>query len=243
MLGPQVVRRAAVALAGRTVVVLAAVVALVALCSASAGCTAVLGIDDVALQSSGPAPDGGGNPGCKIASHFAQVTASPATSMVSHADDGGATLFIDLNDDAKPDSLFLELRDGGGGHGVLNGNGTYSLIAGDTALGTCGICVIVSADYDSMTQSTAQTYVPRAMGDLQINTASATQLVGAMHGLVLRHVNLDTNSGTTTDVNDGCTVQIDEVDFNMTYGSTVRRAAPGTLGAQRAAAASRLVRP
>src|SRR5262249_13265073 len=124
--------------------------------------------------------------------------------------------FVQLN---NTDALLIALHDNRGGHGTLQAFGAYQLTSNDSRLETCGICVLAGADFNSMTQSYAQDYVPRAQGQLQITTATTTQLIGSMQDLVVRHVNLDTDTHTTTDASDGCTTTIDEIDFNLTYST------------------------
>jgi len=187
----------------------------------TAGCNSVLGIGDVAPEPdagiivSTPPPDADRS-ACKLDAHFSQIT----MTSLSRGTDGSPNIFVQLSD---ADALLIALHDNKGGHGALQTFGTYQLTSADSKLETCGICVLIGADFNSTTQSFAQDYVPRMQGQLQITTATTTQLIGSMQKLVLRHVNLDTGTQTTTDASDGCTTTIDEIDFNLTYSSAAAR--------------------
>jgi hypothetical protein len=183
----------------------------------AAGCNSVLGVADVALEPdagvvvSTPPPDVDRS-ACKLDARFPQIT----MTSLSRGTDGSPNIFVRLN---GADALLIALHDNAGGHGALQTFGTYQLTSADSRLETCGICVLAGADYNSTSQSYAQDYVSRMQGQLQITTATTTQLIGSMQDLVLRHVNLDTGTNTTTDASDGCTTAIGEIDFNLTYSA------------------------
>jgi hypothetical protein len=187
----------------------------------AAGCSSVLGVADVVLEPdagvavSTPPPDADRS-ACKLDGRFSQITMTDLTRDT----DGSPNIFVQLND---ADVLLIRLHDNKGGHNTLQTFGTYQLSSSDAKLETCGICILAGADYNATSQSFAQDYVPRMQGQLQITTATTTQLIGSMQALVLRHVNLDTTTHTTADASDGCTTTVDEIDFNLTYSAATTR--------------------
>ncbi len=196
-----------------------------------AACNSVLGVSDVELATdaggappkipdanSSPPDAGPDRSACKIEAHVSRIAldSSTPTASLSRDDDGSPSMFVVPT---SSEGLLIGLHDNMGGHGALDVFGSFQLTAADSDVGECGICVLFGAGYDTNTKSFSQYYVPRMKGQLQISTATATELVGSMQGLELRHVNLDTSTGTTTDNSDHCTVTVDEIDFNLTYSA------------------------
>jgi hypothetical protein len=179
----------------------------------AAGCNTVLGVDDVALGS----PDA---TACDVDSHFQTVSAAtaPAASL-SHIGTNVPFLLILLDRDTRPDSLILRLIDNMG-HGMVNMPGpTIQLTATDAKPETCGICASIEADFDSTTKTFGGTYAALGQGDLSLTTADTTRLAGSLHNLKFRHID---PSGGNRDIDDGCTVTIDTVEFDLMYSVSAR---------------------
>lgn len=188
------------------------------------GCNSMLGVANVELQDidagtrvDAPQPDAN-RTNCKLDEHYARLTIDDTNSIVE-ADATGTSLFTALND---VDSIFIKLRDNQGGHGRLLAFGNYQLTAQDSALSTCGICVIGGADFNSSTSAFDQEYVARQQGQLHVATATATQLSGNLQNLIVRHIVLDSEHKTTTDAPDMCTAAFDQIDFNVTLGASLQ---------------------
>lgn len=194
---------------------------LAALASLTMACNAILGVEDVAALS----PDSGQMPvpsACDVASDFMRVMSDPSTSLLSRTSDGSPGLLFLLDTDPKPDSLFMALFDGKGGHGALSAPGTYALTASDAQIGICGICIEVNADFDSSTSTFSQTFWADPQGTLTISRADNTGLAGRIQGLKFRHVNIA--NGISSDIDDGCSVTVEDVEFDLSYSSSVNAA-------------------
>jgi hypothetical protein len=180
-----------------------------------AGCNAVVGVEEVSLSP----PDAGaamGSASCGVAAEFGLVVSNPATSRLDHRmADGGPSLLFLLNTDTRPDALGVLLYDNMGGHDKLIAPGTYSLTAADSRVETCGICLGIFVDFDRATTTFAQTYQARGQGTLTVTKADAQQLAGRIQGLTFRHV--DTTGSTTREIDDGCTVRVADVQFDLSY--------------------------
>lgn len=186
----------------------------------SAACNALLGVEDVELET--PEPPGETPvdppppPPCNVASNFGLISSNPTTSVIRRRSDGGSTLTFLLNADAKPDSVSVMLYANSGGHGVIEtSNSSHPLYPSDTKFESCGICAFVNTDFDRNASTFAETFMAQAQGTLNITTATSTRLAGSLRGLKFRHV--DISNGSTTEVPDHCTVTIDNVVFDMTY--------------------------
>ncbi len=178
--------------------------------SLAAACNSIIGVDDVSLVPPDAAPL------CNVNSNFGLVVSNPSTTdLYRRTSDGGPSLLFLLNTDTKPDVLDVSLYDNMGGHGILNKVGSYTLTAGDAKLETCGICVGVYVDFDRDTSMFSQSYLALAQGSLVLTTVDSTRMAGRLQGLKFRHVN--NSGGSTKDINDGCFVTIDDVQFDMTY--------------------------
>jgi len=185
-------------------------------------CNSVVGIGGVALDpdakaSQAPVPDADRS-ACKLDARYPRITMTTLT----RAADGSPEIFFAFDQNA----LLISLHNNKGQHLTLETFGTYQLTAADSKLETCGICALAGADFNTATNSFAQDYVASMRGQLQITTATTTQLIGSMQDLELRHVYLDTTMNTTTDANDGCTVAINEIDFNLAYSAGVAERSP-----------------
>lgn len=208
---------------------LAARTGITAVALAVAGCNAVLGIEDVSLAR----PDAGGSrpsvptSQCAVDPNFGLVVSNDVTTKLTRRPSDGVPVLIFLLDvEPRTDGLGVLLFDNMGGHGKLETPGTYALTDSDSRKASCGICVVIEADIDPSTSKSSQTYFALGQGTLQLDKADATQLAGRMLGLKLRHVDLTGDS--TREINDGCTVTIDHVEFDVMYSPPSTVAAIGT---------------
>jgi hypothetical protein len=200
----------------------------VALVLAMPACNAMLGVDEVSLERpdagvAAPAPDAGIH--CNVSSSFPRVASNSSTSDLDHSTTGAPSLVILLNTDTTPDVLGLLLIDGKPGRGVLNTPGSYALAASDSKLETCAICLRIYVDVDK-DGNAAETYMALGQGSLVLTAADSTRFAGRMLGLKFRHV--DNSGSATREVSDGCTVAVDDVEFDMTYPAADR----GAVGLQ-----------
>ena len=196
--------------------------ALAAIASLTIACNTVLGVDNVSLArpDARPSPDAAPDATpCEVDPRFQLVATPPAGASLIHLSSGSPSLLIFMNDDPRPDGLFLQLYDGMGNHPVLNAVGTYQLNGFDAKLETCGICAFIAVNINRTAGTSEQQYFATGTGDLTLTTASATRMTGSMHNLEFRHV--DTTSGTS-DIPDGCAVKIDTVEFDIAYSAAAR---------------------
>ncbi|HET7502038.1 MAG TPA: hypothetical protein VFK02_13570 [Kofleriaceae bacterium] len=179
---------------------------LVALTGFTAACNTIVGVEEVSLRD------------CGVNGNFPLVASNPTTSVLTHSMVNGLnvpSLLILLSNDDKPDSLFLQLYDNMGAHGVVNAQGTYSLTASDAKLETCGICASINTDYDLNTDDFSQTFFAVGQGTLELTFADSTRLAGRLQDLEFRHVDL--SGDTTVDIKDGCVVTVEDVEFDVMY--------------------------
>ncbi len=185
---------------------------MLALTSLGGGCNALIGIEELELEPPVDAPAAT----CNVAARFGLISSNPSTSTLTRrSSDNGPTLTFLLNTDSKPDVLSLPLYANMGGHGVLEAPGTYALTTGDAKLETCGICALVYTDYDRTTSRFLETFMARAEGTFTVTAATSTRLAGRIQRLRFRRVDL--SGGATRELDDPCSVIIDDVVFDMTY--------------------------
>lgn len=200
--------------------------ALLATFWATAACNLILGIDgDPELAPDAAQPDAPPDaPPCQVDQRFALITSNPLTSiLIRRSSDGGPSMLFKLNNDTLNDALSLLIYDNMGGHGIINTPGSYTVTAADSKLETCGICLVIGVDYDSVAKKYAQTFMAEARGSLVLTKADATGLTGRMRQLKFRRV--DNSSGVTKEVADACSVTVDDVVFDLPYTATATAAA------------------
>jgi hypothetical protein len=200
-----------------------------ALCALTTGCNTLLGVDDVSLE-----PDAAPTPPCHVEPRFSLISSNPSTSTLSRTGSGAPSALFLLNNDAKRDSLGMLLYANMGGHGALEASGTYAITPADSKLETCGICLLVNTDYDSVAGTFLETFLAEPQGTLTITAATSTRLAGSIKRVKFRRV--DISGGVTKEVADPCSVTVDDVVFDMTYSTTATAA--GATETTRAAAAA-----
>jgi len=178
------------------------------LVSLTIACNAILGVEEVALD-------------CQINSDFPLIASNTSTSLTHFMDQGltGPDLSLVLNADADPDYLTVRLYDNMGQHGMLNAPGLYLLTADDAKRDTCGICVSIDVYFDNASGNVWQPFWARDQGELMLTKADSTGLAGTMHNLKFRRVS---PADFNVDVNNGCMVTIEKIEFNMGYSTAAR---------------------
>jgi hypothetical protein len=152
----------------------------------------------------GTYPDGGA-PACTASQSYGTVT--PLNPSYSYdATNDVYVYFADLNTDALPDDVGLQLYNG---YGVFTNGvapGTYHLTGAETSLASCGLCVFVLTDVDPSGGSGVDAYFATG-GTVNITSVTPT-LKATLTGLTFTHVNIDQTTGATTPVGDGCDTKI-----------------------------------
>ena len=125
-------------------------------------------------------------------------------------------LFADLNQDAMPDMLLVDLWKGYGAFtsGLPTGPMTVQLSGGESSYETCGACITVQTDY-TMSGPTGDPYMATA-GTLNLTSANATSIAGTLSNVTFTHVTVDPMSGVTTPSADGCSATLSSVSFSAT---------------------------
>jgi hypothetical protein len=125
-------------------------------------------------------------------------------------------LFADLNQDAKPDYIDLELYKGFGvfTNGYPTTATTIPLTGDEVNYRTCGACIRVYSDIDTDNMTIAGTYFATA-GTLELTQVSETRLAGTLTNLTLTHVDIDDTTFETTAHADGCSTTLASLAFDI----------------------------
>jgi hypothetical protein len=208
----------------------------------AAGCNTLLGVEDVSLFEPDAAPTPTPPPPtCNVSSRLPLVVSNTSTTRLSRTGGGNPSLLFLLNTDSKPDSLSMLLYANMGGHGILEAPGTYGVAAADAKLETCGICLFVNTDYDSVANKFLETFMAEPQGTLTITAATPARLAGRIQRLKFRRVDL--SGGVTEEVADPCSVTIDDVVFDMAYATATASATERTAAAALTTARTRPAAP
>jgi len=92
---------------------------------------------------------------------------------------------------------------------------TYLLTMDDAQYASCSICVYISSDSSMATGLEEQSFWALGEGSLMLKVADSTRVAGSMQKIRLRQVTSSLHD--FTEVNNGCTVTIDDVEFDMAY--------------------------
>ena len=122
-------------------------------------------------------------------------------------------LYADLNTDAQPDVLLLDLYDGYGAFaGGFPTTATTVLLTGDeTSYDSCGACVMALTDY-TMSGPTGDPYFAQG-GMLNLTSVSATSIAGTLNNVSFTHVTID-DQNVTTPKGDGCDSTLTSLSFS-----------------------------
>lgn len=141
---------------------------------------------------------------------LATITGTAATDDVSVPT--SILFFSEINADALPDALSIQLMTG---KGVFAGGlktGTFQLTGGELNYETCAACVLLNSDIDYAVGKTTAIYM--ATGGTLTLAAVSGRLMGSLSNATFEHVTLDSNTFRTTPVGDGCTTAITSVAFD-----------------------------
>lgn len=149
--------------------------------------------------------------GTTVTDQTAVFTPTPADAG---ADAGPEDFYVydgSLNTDI--DFIDLELYDG---YGVFSGGiapGTYNLSGAELQYADCGLCALILTD-GSAPDSTTDAYMATG-GSITITTVTPT-LAGTLTNVTFTHVSIDSNSGQSSPVADGCKSSIPSLAFSAT---------------------------
>jgi hypothetical protein len=167
---------------------------IIVLASLTIACNAILGVEDV-------------SPICQVNSDITLVVPDAQASLSTFQEKSGLKvpeLVLRLDANAK---LTIEP------YGQTSG--TYKLTADDAQYESCMICVFINASSDMATGSALQSFWALGQGELTLTRADNIGLAGMMRDLKFRQVTR--TDADFTEVNNGCTVTIHEVQFDMLY--------------------------
>ncbi len=159
---------------------------------------------------------------CSVSTdNFGNVGAPPGGATIEVGMDGAIDDVLQaqalLEEAAPADVLTVALYADYGaftGTGVLPG--TYQITGDELDFATCGVCVIISTNsdgsgYEDDYMATGGTLTVTEAGDQVGET-----LTWALTDVTLQHVTIDSVSGETTPVGDGCTTAISGATFSGT---------------------------
>jgi hypothetical protein len=157
---------------------------------------------------------------CLLPSSLGSVT--PAMQEGHFAMSMGATtpdnyyLYADLNTDASPDVLLIDLYKGFGAFmsGFPTGPQAVSLTGAEASYDSCGACVMALTDY-TMSGPTGDPYFATG-GTLNLTSVSNTSIAGTLSNVTLVHSTIDMDTNVTTAHPDGCTSTLGSISFSAT---------------------------
>jgi hypothetical protein len=170
-------------------------------------CNALLGVENVSAVDCHARPD------------FPQISSSTSATILSHFMDGTVTgpeldFSFDADGTGLLDDLIIRLYDKSPPHGVLNAPGDYDLFPSDATLQSCGICITIHVDFRTPLEAGVDVYRAIGQGHLKLMKADTTGMAGSLNNLKLRMV--DDND---VDVNNGCSITIEDVEFDAAYST------------------------
>ena len=166
--------------------------------------------------------DGGGDAApvnCLASASYASVTPT-MPEFHSYMDDDAMTdfyAFLDLNQDAMPDVMLIDLYAGFGAFeaGIPATGTTVQLTGAEASPDTCGACITIQVDYTengSTEDQSTSTYIADG-GTLNLTSATATSFAGNLNNVTFKHVNVDSDLVATPHP-DGCTATLASVSFS-----------------------------
>ena len=171
-----------------------------------------------------PTPDDGGqNPAlCALEAGYADFgVLTGANALFAPVDpaapDGPRVirLAVVIGEGPIVDALFIDLWEGFGA--FTNGfvPGTFELVGVEADLATCGACVYMGGDVDTVNGAVTQQFHANG-GTLtidSINPVAGGQIVGSLSNVTLREVLVDPMTDALTDVPNGCTTNLQGMGF------------------------------
>jgi hypothetical protein len=184
---------------------------LVGCLSSSVACNSLLGVDDISTLMTDAAVD------CHSQPNFQMLSSATSTTTLFQFKDNIGTgpeldLMVAAGGDSKRSTLIMRLYNGSS-HGVLNAPGTYSLLPADAQFPpSCGICISLQVDFRTPLEAGIDVYNAFGMGTLILMKADSIGMTGSLHNLKFRPV--DDND---EDVNNGCFITMEDVEFDAVY--------------------------
>jgi hypothetical protein len=169
-------------------------------------------------QDSAPVPDA--NPGrdapegCGFAAIYDTLAFVSTDIGTDSSYDPSNYVFFDgfLNQDATPDVLEIELVNGYGVFADGFKPGTFTLAGDEVDYGTCGLCVRLLSRVDPATWEASQYYM--ATGGSVTLTSVHPHVSGTLNLVTFAHVDIDTTTLQSMQLDDGCTSQATSVSFD-----------------------------
>jgi|GEM_PF-1997379 len=205
--------------------------ALLTACLGTADDTAApdpVGDDGPGAPSTPGTPDDGTPPPnpalCSLEAAYPDLGVVDGTALYAPIDpnvpDGPhvVRLAIGIGQGPIVDILFIDLWEGFGGftNGLVPGE--FQLVGAEADLATCGACVYMGGDIDTVNGTVAQQFHASG-GTLTIDTLNPIaggQFVGSISNVTMREVIVDPVSSVLTDVPDGCTTTVQAAGFSTT---------------------------
>ncbi|MDB4963187.1 MAG: hypothetical protein JWP01_3186 [Myxococcales bacterium] len=167
---------------------------------------------------------------CLLPSSLGSVT--PSTQEGHFAMSMGETtpdnyyLYADLNADASPDVLLIDLYKGFGAFmaGFPTGPQAVTLTGAEASYDSCGACIMALTDY-TMAGPTGDPYFATG-GTLNLTSVSNTSIAGTLSNVTLVHSVIDMDTNVTTPHPDGCSSTLGSISFSAT--PTAQTFAPGS---------------
>ena len=129
----------------------------------------------------------------------------------------------DLNADAAPDVLLIDLYEGYGAFasGWPTQPVTIQLVGEEIDYSTCGACILGLTDYTA-DGPTGDPYMATS-GTLTLMTTGPTTLKGTLTNVKLSHVTIDEDTAATAAHEDGCTSELASLDFEAAIDPMMAR--------------------
>lgn len=161
---------------------------------------------------------GGGDSGpvtCLASSAYGAVTPTTQEAHSALNMDGMTDywVFLDLNQEAMPDVLLVDLYTGFGAFetGIPATGATVQLTGAESSFDSCGACVSIQVDYTDAGPADDK-YIADG-GTMNLTSATAMTFSGNLSNVTFRHVNVDAD-GVATPHPDGCTATLSSIAFS-----------------------------
>jgi hypothetical protein len=145
---------------------------------------------------------------CKVDSDLGVIDSFTLTGCYYGTDQGGDWIQGNFAYNDDRDVVILELNEGRGAFSGRLAPGTYELAGADLNYETCGLCVLLVADYADQ----GPTYF--ATGGTVTLTSVEGRLAGTLEGITFDHVTIDERTHVSTKVDDGCRARLERMSFD-----------------------------
>ena len=138
-------------------------------------------------------------------------TFSPTNFVANGTASSGIIYNAALNSDATPDIVRLELFAANTPFPADITTGTYQLTGAQLNYATCGVCVLIDANFDFNTENSQFVYMATG-GSVTINNVTGS-ISGTLNNVTFQKVTIGSNY-VSTPVGDGCVTSITSLPFN-----------------------------